>query len=57
MQKRDSTIDGFTYIMGCGNHLNFELLAEVRFVSSNFQTSLQNIKTITKTDYMPVFHC
>jgi len=44
--------------MGCGNHLNFEVLAKVRFtVSSNFQTSLQNIKTTTKTDYMPVFYC
>jgi len=43
--------------MGHGNHLNFEVLAKVRFtVSSNFQTSLQNIKT-TKTDYMPVFYC
>jgi len=44
--------------MGCENHLNFELLAKVRFtVSSNFQTSLQNIKTFTKTDYMSVVHC
>lgn len=58
LQNRDFITDGFTHIVGCGNQLNFELLAEVRFtLSSNFQTLLQNIKTITKTDYMPVFHC